>query len=175
LGDNKPEKAFEFGSGTGLVSFQFKDHFKEITLADNSAGMMEVLMEKIRTEKITNMKPVLSDIFRNDPGFSDFDIIYTLLTLHHINDTVKTFEKFSSMLKSGGYLCIGDLITEDGSFHHKDPEFDGHKGFDPDDLKARLILTGFSIELETIFSVIEKEQNSVMKKYPMFLIIAKKL
>jgi hypothetical protein len=79
------------------------------------------------------------------------------------------------MLIPGGYICIGDLITEDGSFHHKDPEFDGHKGFDPDDIKKQLIKNGFTIETETIFSVIEKEHNLVMKKYPLFLIIGKKI
>jgi ubiquinone/menaquinone biosynthesis C-methylase UbiE len=175
FGNKKIGNALEFGSGTGLVSFRLKDHFKKITLADNSAGMVEVLTEKISKEKISNMRPLLIDIFKTTNGLSDFEIIYTLLTLHHIKDTRKTFEIFNSILISGGYVCIGDLITEDGSFHHKDPEFDGHKGFDPAVIKEQLNTTGFRIEQETIFSVIEKEYESVIKKYPMFMIIGKKI
>ena len=175
LGNEKLGKALEFGSGTGLVSFQLKDYFKAITLADNSAGMIEVLTEKIKKEKISNMRPLLIDIFTNRHELSGFNIIYTLLTLHHIQDINKTLKIFNSILIPGGYICIGDLITEDGSFHHKDPEFDGHKGFDPDDIKKQLIKNGFTIETETIFSVIEKEHNLVMKKYPLFLIIGKKI
>jgi ubiquinone/menaquinone biosynthesis C-methylase UbiE len=175
LGDKKPENALEFGSGTGLVSFWLKDYFKSITLADNSVGMMEVLNEKIKKEKISNMKPLLLDIFKGKSDLSDFDIIYTLLTLHHIKDIDKTFAIFNTMLSHGGYLCIGDLVTEDGSFHHKDPEFDGHKGFDPTDIKNELIKNGFIIEVNMPFFVIEHEYHQVMKKYPLFIIIAKKL
>jgi hypothetical protein len=114
------------------------------------------------------MKPLLIDIFKNYNKLSGIDIIYTLLTLHHIKDTGKIFEIFNTLLSPGGYICIGDLITEDGSFHHKDPEFDGHKGFDTAVLKTQLIENSFVIEYEKIFSIIEK-------KYPMFLIIGKKV
>jgi len=175
LGDRKPENAMEFGSGTGLVSFWLKDNFKSITLADNSAGMMEVLNEKIKKENISNMKPLLLDIFMGKPDLSDFDIIYTLLTLHHIKDIDKTFAIFNSMLSPGGYVCIGDLVTEDGSFHHKDPEFDGHKGFDPVNMKNLISKNGFKIEVNKTFFVIEKEYHNALKKYPMFIIIAKKV
>jgi SAM-dependent methyltransferase len=165
----------KFGSGTGLVSFQLKDRFRSLTLADTSRGMMEVLTEKIRSEKILNMKPLLIDIFKDKNGLSDYDIIYTLLVLHHIQDINKTFEVFNKLLKPGGYVCIGDLVTEDGSFHHTDPDFDGHKGFDINDLKERLVFNGFKVEYDSIFMEIEKEFNNEIRKYPLFLLIGKKL
>jgi SAM-dependent methyltransferase len=174
LNGKKLNSALEFGSGTGLVSFQLRDRFKAITLVDNSAGMTEVLSEKIRREKIPNMKPLLMDIYKDNLAISGFDIIYTLLTLHHVKDVTKTFEIFNKMLVRGGYICIGDLITEDGSFHSGDPEFDGHKGFDTVELKKLLELNGFTTEHEKIFSVIEREHHQEIKKYPLFLIIGKK-
>ena len=175
LDDKKIENALEFGSGTGLVSFQLKDHFKSITLADNSPGMMKVLTEKIKNEKIPNMRPLLIDIFKKKNELSGFDIIFTLLTLHHIKDTGKIFKIFNSVLRPGGYICIGDLTKEDGSFHHKDPEFEGHNGFDPEEIEKLLLKNGFRIEITSIFSVIEKEFNLEMKKYPLFLIIGQKV
>ena len=175
LGETKPENALEFGSGTGLVSFALKDRFKSITLADNSEGMIEVLKEKIRNESIANMKPLFVDIFKEKNILSDYDILYTLLTLHHIKDLSKIFGLFNSILKPGGYLCIGDLVAEDGSFHYRDPEFDGHKGFDTEELKKLISSNGFRIESESVFYEIEREVNLQIKKYPLFLIIAKKL
>ena len=175
LGNKNLRNAIEFGSGTGLVSFRMKDRFETITLADNSSGMMEVLVEKIRMEKIVNMKPFLIDDINNLARLSGFDIIYTLLTLHHVKNIDSLLNDFSSVLLTGGYVCLGDLITEDGSFHHKDPDFDGHNGFDPEWIKALLTSKGFRIELEKIFFVIEKEYDSEIKNYPLFLIIGKKL
>lgn len=175
LGNNKIDNALEFGSGTGLVSFRLKDHFRSITLADNSQGMTEVLREKINNEKIVNMKPLLIDIFNEKHELSGFDIIYTLLTLHHVRNISKTFEIFNIMLNRGGYICIGDLVTEDGSFHSQDHDFDGHKGFDINELKEKLTANGFKVELDMIFTTIEKEYNQEIRRYPLFLLIGKKI
>jgi len=174
LGNKKYEHALEFGSGTGLVSFQLINHFKKITLADTSQGMVDVLKEKIRKENISNMVPLLTDIFKENIIGHDFDSIYTLLTLHHIKNIGKTFEIFNSILKQGGTVFIGDLVTEDGSFHFRDPEFDGHKGFDTEEMKKLMIRKGFEITGEKIFTVIEREVNNEVKKYPLFLLAGRK-
>ena len=174
LGETKPGNALEFGCGTGIVSFTLKDRFNSITLADNSEGMIRVLSEKIKNEGISNMKPLCVDIFKEKNRLSGFDILYTLLTLHHIKDIGETFKLFNTALNPGGYLFIGDVVTEDGSFHHQHPEFDGHKGFDPEELKKILILNGFLIKSDSIFHEIEREDNQQIKKYPLFLIICQK-
>jgi len=173
--DKNLPNAIEFGSGTGLVSFQLRERFKSITLADNSPGMMEVLKEKIRNENITNMKPFLIDSENDLSMLTGFDVIFTLLTLHHIKDIEKLFWAFFASLNRGGYLFIGDLVTEDGSFHGKDTDFDGHKGFDREMLKNRLALKGFATEADKIFMEMEKENNGILKKYPLFFMAAKKL
>jgi ubiquinone/menaquinone biosynthesis C-methylase UbiE len=171
LGKRKPENALEFGSGTGLVSFQLKDSFKRITLVDTSAGMVDVMKEKITNEGLANMTPLLLDIFKPNKLGHDFDGIYTLLTLHHINDIDRTFSVFNLLLKKGGFVAIGDLITEDGSFHQSDPEFDGHKGFDTGEMKKLLDKNGFKIIENKIFTSIERAD----KKYPLFLLLGEKL
>jgi ubiquinone/menaquinone biosynthesis C-methylase UbiE len=173
-GKNLPQ-AMEFGSGTGLVSFHLKDRFRSITLADNSPGMLEVLVQKIKNENISNMKPFLIDSSNNLSRLSGFDIIFTLLALHHVHDINKTFDEFNASLNLGGYVFIGDLVTEDGSFHSNDPDFNGHKGFDTGELKKQLTSKGFSVVLEKIFFHIEKEINNGVKKYPIFLLVGKKL
>ena len=63
------------------------------------------------------------------------------MVLHHIVSIQSLFERFYNMLLPGGFLAIADLFTEDGSFHGEG--FDGHKGFDPEQLKVQLQKTGF--------------------------------
>lgn len=174
---NKTMNAFEFGCGTGLLSYQLKDSFKTITLADTSEGMINVLHEKIADENINNFKPLLVDLLEDDSVInrSEFDVIYTLMTLHHILEIDKILAIFNAMLKTGGYLCIADLVQEDGSFHTNVTGFDGHNGFDRDKLSAVLSNHGFKVAYNKIPLEIEKEFDKKVRKYPVFLMICKKI
>jgi ubiquinone/menaquinone biosynthesis C-methylase UbiE len=175
IGSRKFSSALEFGSGTGNVSFHMADKFASITLADTSEGMLEVLRQKIASGRITNMKPFLINESYPLTSQDGFDIIYTLLTLHHIKDLNRVFSDLSSVLKPGGLLFIGDLVTEDGSFHHRDPEFDGHQGFDVAELKKLMKNNELEPVMDKIFYTIGREHNSVLKHYPLFIVEAKKL
>ena len=174
---DKTMNAFEFGCGTGLLSYQLKDFFKTITLADTSEGMIKVLQEKITNENIKNFKPLLVDLLEDDVVIyeNSYDVIYTLMTLHHIDDINKVAKIFNAMLKTGGYLCIADLVQEDGSFHTNVPGFNGHNGFDRAELSAILSNHGFEVEFDKIPLEIEKEIGKEIKKYPLFLMICKKI
>ncbi|MFN8240215.1 MAG: methyltransferase domain-containing protein [Bacteroidales bacterium] len=170
LGGKKLRKVLEFGSGTGLVSFQLKDEFNSIYLADTSEGMTNILKGKIEADGIRNMTPLLIIDTSDLNVLEGIEAIYTLLTLHHVKDLDNTFKVFSSILPAGGRLFIGDLITEDGSFHFRDPEFDGHLGFDTAKLKASLALRGFECVNDKIFTIIEREHEGKVKKYPLFFL-----
>jgi ubiquinone/menaquinone biosynthesis C-methylase UbiE len=174
IGDMNVDSALEFGSGTGLASFQLKERFRHITLADTSKGMLEVLSEKIAREKLTHFNPLLIEEASDLLSLSRLDIVYTLLTLHHVADIDSAFNVFSRIIRPGGYLFIGDLVTEDGSFHYKNPEFDGHKGFDTKELVKKLSGEGFLCVEEKIFYTIERELNSESKRYPLFILAFKK-
>lgn len=166
--------AFEFGSGTGLLSYQLKNSFKSITLADSSEGMLDVVKTKIKFENITNLHPILIDMPKYDLSIPKVDHIFTFMALHHVLDINKLFKNFNAILNDNGYISIGDLVSEDGSFHSHDASFDGHNGFDKEELTAMLANNGFIVEHYKIFYQIEKEHLGVMKTYPLFLIIAKK-
>ena len=165
------DNALEFGCGTGLLSYQLKDNFKTISLADNSEGMIQVLQEKVKNLALKNFKPLLVDLLEENLDIGKFNVIYSLMTVHHILDLNNVSEIFNSLLKTNGYLCIADLVQEDGSFHINHPNFDGHNGFDKNELSNILINNGFSIEYYNISYVIEKNN----RKYPLFLMICKKI
>lgn len=167
-------KAMEFGCGTGILSVQMKDVFKDITLIDTSKGMIDVLKEKIKANKLSHFHPLQIDLLTGPLPEARFDVIYTLMTMHHIQDVQKIFGVIHQLLNPGGYFCMADLVKEDGSFHN-DPDFDGHNGFDRTELTQLLQSAGFEEINYKIFYEIKREKEGKHETYPLFLMIARKV
>ena len=164
--------ALEYGCGTGLLSFALQPYLGHITLADSSTGMLDVLREKIAASGTQNMTPLRWDVMTDPLPAGRYQLIYTLMTLHHVPDTDKTLRAFYALLESPGYLCVADLDKEDGTFHQD--EFHGHLGFDRDELRAKAGQAGFqAIRFTTAFHMI-KDVADVSKDFPIFLMIAEK-
>jgi 2-polyprenyl-3-methyl-5-hydroxy-6-metoxy-1,4-benzoquinol methylase len=162
----------EFGCGTGLLSFSLQPHFRHITLVDSSEGMISVVREKIQKAQIDNMTPLCLDLF-NDKIHQKFDVIYALLGLHHVPDTDRILEIFWEMINPSGYLCIVDLDEEDGSFHG--PGFDGHNGFNRDNLIGKLQHLGFTdIKWRICYQNKKTFADGSIRYYPVFLLTGKK-
>jgi ubiquinone/menaquinone biosynthesis C-methylase UbiE len=160
----------EYGCGTGLLSFALQPHLQQITLADSSPGMLTVLQGKIESCRIANMRPMKLDL-TNDPLPQErYNIIYSLMTFHHIPDTNKILRDLYKLLASPGYLCIADLDSEDGSFHGLD--FLGHKGFDRDSLAQQARNVGFrNTDFSSVFTI---SKGTPPKEFPVFLMVAEK-
>ena len=164
--------ALEYGCGTGLVSFALQSELGHITLADSSTGMLTVLQEKIAAANIQNMTSLQLDLITDPLPAERYQLIYTLLTLHHIPDTAKILRAFYDLLDPQGYLCVADLDKEDGSFH--EDEFHGHLGFDREELAAQVEQIGFqNIRFTTAFHMI-KDVQGVSQDFPIFLMVAQK-
>jgi len=163
--------ALEYGCGTGLLSFALRAELGRIILADSSTGMLEVLRQKIAGAGITNLLPLQLDLAVDPLPAERFDLIFTLMTLHHIQDTEKILGCFHALLHPGGVLCIADLDKEDGSFHAQNTDFEGHNGFDRIELGRLLERTGFThIRFNTCYTM-KKE----VQMYPLFLAVAEKI
>ena len=162
--------ALEFGAGTGLLSFILKDKFSEIVLMDNSKEMIRVTENKIAESGNQNMKAIWIDLEKEDYT-GQFDILFSQMVLHHVDNIDLIFNKFKALIKPGGYLVIADLYTEDGSFHGDG--FTGHNGFDVDQLTRQLETEGFSdIITKPCFVIHRENENGEQKEYPVFLLTA---
>ncbi len=159
----------DFGAATGLLSVYLMDHLEHITLVDVSEGMTREAGRKIEQLEAGNMEAHRQDLL-TEPLGRQFDILYTLMTLHHIQDTEKALRVFHNHLRPGGYCCIADLDQEDGSFHAEFPDFDGHNGFDQRELKVLMEKAGFTAVHSHIYYSIEHEG----KEYPLFLMVGRK-
>lgn len=164
--------ALEYGCGTGLLSFELSNNVGQILLADRSAGMLAVLGEKIAAAQVSHLFPLQLDLLTDPLPAQRFDLIYSLMTLHHICDTQRILSCFYQLLLPGGYLCIADLDQEDGSFH-KEP-FEGHFGFDRQALARLTMAVGFEVlGFETVYEMVKIVQNQ-QRSYPIFLMTARR-
>lgn len=167
-------KALEYGCGTGLLSFALQSDLGEITLADTSQGMLDVLGEKIAKADVTNMHPVRLDLAYNPLPGERYDLTYSLMVLHHIQDAKDMLLKFHDLLRPNGILLVADLDQEDGSFH-TDGSTDVHKGFARGELRKMVEEAGFeNISFTTAYEI-KKQIGNEEKVFPVFLMAAQKI
>jgi ubiquinone/menaquinone biosynthesis C-methylase UbiE len=144
----------------------------EITLADVSDGMLAVAAGKIAAANDTAMRTAKLDLLVDPLPAERYDIIYSLMTLHHVPATDAILQRFHAALATNGLLCIADLDAEDGSFHGAG--FDGHLGFDRARLGALARGAGFAtVEFSTAHEI-EKAVDGQSRRYPVFLMVARK-
>ena len=164
--------AMEYGCGTGLLSFMLRPRLGQITLADVSEGMLAVAASKIAAANDAGLRTVKLDLLIDPLPAERYDVIYSLMTLHHVSDTAAILRCFHTALSTNGVACIADLDAEDGSFHGAG--FDGHLGFDRDLLGATAREAGFAtVEFSTAYEI-EKKVDGQPRRYPVFLMLARK-
>jgi ubiquinone/menaquinone biosynthesis C-methylase UbiE len=134
-------RLLEYGAGTGLVTQALRDHVGPVTLADSSQGMRAVMQAKIDAGTLPGARVWALDLASEPPPQEQFDLVVTVMTLHHIPDLARVLASFAALLAPGGHLCIADLDHEDGSFHGTG--FTGHHGFRRRDLADQLAAAGF--------------------------------
>ena len=78
------------------------------------------------------------------------------------------------LLDHGGWLCVADLDTEDGSFHGMGTE-GVHLGFDRTDLVHHVEAAGFqALDISTVFEI-RKDVEGIPRVFPIFLLVARKI
>jgi len=153
----------DFGSGTGLLLSEIAPYVGKITAVDISKSMNEVLESKKNSIKCeVNILEI--DLTKEDIE-GPFDGIISSMTIHHVKDITKLFEKFYQMLPANGSIALSDLDTEDGSFHKVNTGV-YHLGFDRNEFLNIAKNIGFrNLKIQTV-GLVEKPYG----KYPVFLL-----
>jgi predicted TPR repeat methyltransferase len=160
-------RLLEYGAGTGLVTEALRDAVGPSTLADTSAGMRAVMERKVAGGTLRDARIWDLDLSTAAAPAETFDLIVTVLTLHHIPELSPVMAAFASLLDGDGHLCIVDLEEEDGSFHGD--AFEGHRGFRRADMEKLLTDAGFTgVDFHPCG---ELDRNGSM--YPLFLAVAR--
>lgn len=160
-------KALEIGAGTGLVGLQVLPNINEIVFEDTSEAMLSVLQQKLDGSE--RVKIVHGEVF--DYNNHDIDFVCSCMAFHHIPDIDSALEHLSKICKKNAVIAVGDIRTEDGSFHRFEPI--PHKGFDTEKLSKQFESAGFSVQSTETYNIMKRERTpGVISEYEQFLLIA---
>lgn len=162
-------KAFEIGAGTGLVGMQVLSQVGSMVFEDTSAAMLDVLKQK-PTGGVP-VETVHGEIL--DYKTKDIDWAFSCMAFHHIPDIPLALHHLFEILRPGAIVVVGDLLTEDGSFHRFEPI--PHKGFDSKWLIAHFRDAGFVVDLMQPYHELKRERSpGVVTSYVQFVLVARK-
>lgn len=159
----------DYGAGTGLLALALAPRVRDVLAVDSSAGMLDVLKQKITPGTYPNVQTLLADFTADPPPHRPIDLIVSAMALHHVERIDVLFQAFHRLLVPGGYIAIADLDTEDGSFHGHAGGIH-HLGFDRNQFLHQLARAGFvGAHIETATQNIKNDRT-----YPIFLATARK-
>jgi SAM-dependent methyltransferase len=164
-------RVLEYGCGTGLLGLALAPHAGRVTLADASDGMLQVLGRKLAGGAAPNATALKLDLEHDPLPPERYDLVCSLLTLHHVRDLDRVLPLLRAALVPGGALCVADLDAEDGSFHG--PGADVHPGFDRPGLAARLRAAGFTEPTFRTVHQIERVLHGATRRFDVFLAVAR--
>lgn len=161
--------ALDFGCGTGLLGMELAPGVGRITFADTSSGMLAQVDAKIAEGGLGHARTLN---LTQTALAGSFDLIVSLMVLHHIDDVASQIAALAHCLSPGGVLCLADLDAEDGSFHA--PDTVPHNGFLRQDIERWMIASGLTdVEACTAF-VNKKVVGAAEKEYPVFLVTGRR-
>lgn len=164
--DRRGLRAMELGCGTATTALALGDLWSEIVLCDSSGGMLEAARAKVKAAGRDGVSYLQSDIINGPLPEGGFDLVYSTMVLHHVEDPAALFARVAPLLAPGGRLAVIDLDAEDGSFHTRDAV--PHNGFERADLEPGLNAAGLKIESWRTCANFDR----AWREYTRFLMIA---
>ncbi len=166
-------RALDYGCGTGLLGYKAIESVDAMTFCDTSEGMLEQVRQKKEYYGVDNATTLKADFTKDALPKKTFDLIMSMLVLHHVHDLDRIIARFNDMLNPGGYFCWIDLESEDGSFHGDNGGV-AHFGFNREETENLLVQNGFEVTYYNNHFYMERSHEDGNKKYPVFLLIGKK-
>lgn len=168
------ERALEFGAGTGLVTLEMAPRLAQVTALDSSTGMLTVLRQKCAKSGLRRVQIIEGAVPEQLPD-GPFDLIYSSMTLHHVEDVAGLLRILAQHVKPGGHVALADLDVEDGRFHADDAMGVVHRGFDRNTFGSWLRAAGLTdLKFSTAFTAHKEREDGSAHDYPIFLAIARK-
>jgi Methylase involved in ubiquinone/menaquinone biosynthesis len=168
-------KALEYGCGTGLVTALLAPNLGSVLATDLSPGMLGVLRDKLNRGGLRNVDTRTLDLTSDPVPVERFDLVFSSMTLHHIEDIDRLLGAIRTLLVPGGWLAIADLDSEDGSFHGPDVPGIAHHGFERQALAKKVAGAGFeSPAFRTAHEIVKQDGAGRERRYSVFLMSARR-
>lgn len=181
LGAGGPWRAMDVGTGSGGVSPLLVDLFDELVLVDVDADALQRARAAVAAAAPagTRVRTALVDLSRDHAGelpagagLGPFDVVYTVMALHHVPDAAQLLATAAGMLRPGGRLVIADLEPDGGLYHAHLPTFDGHDGFRREQVLEWLRAAGLRLDTMSTAYVDRKVVAGKAHLLPIFVACA---
>jgi len=106
----------DLGCGTGYFSIPASFRVKKVFALDIQQEMLEILRDKIKKDKISNVEPVLSHESSIPLPDNSIDVLFMANVFHEIEDRDSILKEGKRILKSHGKLIIIDWKKEEMDF-----------------------------------------------------------
>lgn len=164
----------EFGCGTGLVGLNLSEAVGHIDMVDVSEKMIEVLDQRIDEAGMNNITSYHKDLLKEHHSENSYDLIFSSMVFHHIPETEKLIKRMMSLLTFSGQVCIVDFAPLSPMFHKNEHDFEGHDGFDIDELMALMALCGLKDIKGKIFYKGQKHIDDQIIDYKLLIVVGNK-
>lgn len=162
-------QALDYGCGTGLVTLGLQPDLGSIVAADSSEGMLAVLQDKLAAAQIDNVRTLRLDLEHEEPPGDRYDLIFSSLTMHHLEHPEVAIARLAQMLKADGVLAIADLDEEAGDFHGDNTGV-AHFGFSAERMQGMLRSAGLrQVRTVKATTVTKPGAGGVMKGFDILL------
>lgn len=102
LADRSGESAIDLGCGSGRVAHVLAKHYEQVRAIDLSPEMIEVAKRKRPHPRITFEAADLTTVT------GQYDLVISMMTLHHLTDVEGTLKHIASLVKPGGTAILVD-------------------------------------------------------------------
>jgi SAM-dependent methyltransferase len=135
--------------------------------------MLRVFGEKVTALGGANLYTLQCDVSEASLPPERFDLIVSSMVLHHLPNVPAVLSHLRPALRSGGWIALADLDTEDGTFH-ADPTGIHHHGFERAALCRWLNEAGFTDATSCeAHRITRPGSDGVLRTYPVFLVTAR--
>ena len=157
-----------------MLGYKAVPDTESVVFCDTSDGMLDQVKQKIAYYHTQNATVLNADFTSGELPNKTFDLIMSMLVLHHVPNLGELVANFNKLLNPGGYFCWIDLEPEDGSFHG-DTVSVAHLGFKREDTEALLVNNNFELVYYSDQFYMEKMSGGEDKKFKVFLLVGRKL
>lgn len=152
IGKHVKGKTLEIGAGTGNLS-QFFTHHKNLHLSEYDQALVKELQKKFALKKQIVVNQL--DITKKPSAkfIKQFNTIYAINVLEHIEDDAKAFKNINQMLDKNGKLLL--LVPAKKIAYTKlDKELGHFRRYEKEELKTKLEKAGFTIDELYFFNIV---------------------
>ncbi len=168
-------KTADLGAGTGLLARSLADALGPTTLVDAAEAMVEVGREALSAAGFDDWTALPADLNHEPVPGGPYDLVISLLALHHIDDVPAMLHRLRDSLTADGRIAFADLDRDvDGAYHAHAHDFHGYHGFDRDELAGWLTDAGFTDVAFSLATTLRKGVDGAERDFPLFLVTARR-